>query len=82
MLIGSQARGTVGPLSDVDIAVWHEPDLDPSQRLALQLGLASAAAGAYLADPKLRAAAEHVFASLAYLDDLREFAAIAKQQLD
>lgn len=46
MLIGSQARGTVGPLSDVDIAVWHEPDLDPSQRLALQLDLASAAAGA------------------------------------
>ena len=25
MLIGSQARGTVGPLSDVDIAVWHDP---------------------------------------------------------
>jgi len=43
MLIGSQARGTAGPLSDVDVAVWHEPDLDPSQRLALQLRLASEA---------------------------------------
>jgi predicted nucleotidyltransferase len=43
MLIGSQARGDGGPLSDVDIAVWHEPGLDPSQRLSLQLGLASAA---------------------------------------
>lgn len=46
MLIGSQARGTTGPLSDVDIAVWHEPGLDPSQRLSLQLGLASAACSA------------------------------------
>lgn len=46
MLIGSQARGDAGPLSDVDVAVWHEPDLDPSQRLSLQLGLASAAAHA------------------------------------
>jgi hypothetical protein len=40
MLIGSQARGTVGPLSDVDIAVWHEPGLDSRERLNLQLGLA------------------------------------------
>jgi predicted nucleotidyltransferase len=46
MLIGSQARGNPGPLSDVDIAIWHEPDLDPSQRLSLQLGLASAAGAA------------------------------------
>lgn len=43
MLIGSQARGTAGPLSDVDIAVWHDPGLDPSGRLQLQLGLAGAA---------------------------------------
>ena len=43
MLIGSQARGNPGPLSDVDVAVWHEPGLGPSQRLSLQLGLASAA---------------------------------------
>jgi predicted nucleotidyltransferase len=40
MLIGSQARGTVGPLSDVDIAVWHEPTLDSRGRLELQLSLA------------------------------------------
>ena len=46
MLIGSQARGNAGPLSDIDIAVWHEPDLDPSQRLSLQLGLAVDAGGA------------------------------------
>lgn len=46
MLIGSQARGTAGPLSDVDIAVWHEPDLDSSQRLQLQLDLIAVAEGA------------------------------------
>jgi predicted nucleotidyltransferase len=44
MLIGSQARGTAGPLSDVDIAVWRETSLDPSARLSLRLSLASAAA--------------------------------------
>lgn len=43
MLIGSQARGTPGPLSDVDIAVWHEPGLDPGGRLSLQLELAQVA---------------------------------------
>jgi predicted nucleotidyltransferase len=42
MLIGSQARGEAGPLSDVDVAVWHEPDLDPSRRLRLQLSLIEA----------------------------------------
>lgn len=36
MLIGSQARGTVGPLSDVDIAVWHDREIDP-QELRLRL---------------------------------------------
>jgi predicted nucleotidyltransferase len=46
MLIGSQARGNAGPLSDIDVGVWHEPDLDPSQRLSLQLGLAVAAGSA------------------------------------
>jgi len=40
MLIGSQARGTPGPLSDVDIAVWHEAGLDPADRLQLQVKLA------------------------------------------
>lgn len=43
MLIGSQARGETHPLSDVDIAVWHDPDLDPSQRLRLQLDVFAAA---------------------------------------
>ncbi len=41
MLIGSQARGTTGPLSDVDIAVWHDPDLDSRGRFDLQLSLVS-----------------------------------------
>jgi len=45
MLIGSQARGTVGPLSDVDIAIWHDPALDPRGRLDLQLKLADEAGG-------------------------------------
>ncbi len=40
MLIGSQARGSAGPLSDIDIAVWHDPALDPSGRIQLQLALA------------------------------------------
>jgi predicted nucleotidyltransferase len=43
MLIGSQARGEAGPLSDVDIAVWHEPDLDRDRRWSLQLSLIDAA---------------------------------------
>jgi len=46
MLIGSQARGTPGPLSDVDIAVWHDEGLDPATRLRLQLDLARAASEA------------------------------------
>lgn len=46
MLIGSQARGTPGPLSDVDVAVWHEPGLDSGARLQLQLELARVASDA------------------------------------
>jgi hypothetical protein len=45
-LIGSQARGTVGPLSDVDIGVWHDPGLDSKARFRLQLDLIGAASGA------------------------------------
>lgn len=41
MLIGSQARGNPGPLSDVDIAIWHDPSLDSRGRFDLQLRLAS-----------------------------------------
>lgn len=43
MLIGSQARGEAGPLSDVDIAVWHEPDMGWKQSWDLQLSLIGAA---------------------------------------
>jgi uncharacterized protein len=46
MLIGSQARGTSGPLSDVDVAIWHDPGLDPPGQLRLQLELARAASEA------------------------------------
>ena len=50
MLIGSQARGTAGPLSDVDIAVWHDPGLDPRARFDLRLDLAESAARALQTD--------------------------------
>ncbi|HEY8815544.1 MAG TPA: nucleotidyltransferase domain-containing protein [Candidatus Dormibacteraeota bacterium] len=40
MLIGSQARGNPGPLSDVDIGIWHDPGLDAHGRFDLQLDLA------------------------------------------
>jgi len=45
MLIGSQALGNPGPLSDVDIAVWHDPGLDSRDRFDLQLSLTSDAGG-------------------------------------
>jgi uncharacterized protein len=45
-LIGSQARGSAGPLSDVDVAILHGPDLTPSKRLDLRLALAAAAGSA------------------------------------
>lgn len=45
-LIGSRARGTTGPLSDVDIGVWHDPELDVAARLQLRLALAQAASQA------------------------------------
>jgi predicted nucleotidyltransferase len=43
MLIGSQARGTAGPLSDIDIAYWYEPGLDRDARWRLRLDLIGAA---------------------------------------
>ncbi len=49
-LIGSRARGTAGPLSDVDIGVWHDPSLDAPTRLSLRLELAQAAAHAVGSD--------------------------------
>lgn len=39
MLIGSRARSTAGPLSDVDVAVWHDPNLDSRACFDLQLDL-------------------------------------------
>lgn len=50
MLIGSQARETAGPLSDVDVAVWHEPGLDSRGRFDLQLALADRAGRALHTD--------------------------------
>jgi predicted nucleotidyltransferase len=50
MLIGSQARGTPGPLSDVDIAIWHDPGMDARARFDLQLDLASGAVDALQTD--------------------------------
>jgi uncharacterized protein len=43
MLIGSQARGDAGPLSDVDIAYWQEPGLDRERGWKLRLELIGAA---------------------------------------
>lgn len=45
-LIGSQASGTAGPLSDVDVAVWLAPDLAPRERHERQLELLRAASEA------------------------------------
>jgi predicted nucleotidyltransferase len=42
-LIGSRARDSSGPLSDVDVAVLHEADLTPRDRLDLRLVLAKRA---------------------------------------
>ena len=50
MLIGSQARGNPGPLSDVDIAVWHDPDLASRGRFDLQLELSGQATRALETD--------------------------------
>jgi len=46
LLFGSQASGTAGPLSDVDVAVWLDPSLGRGERLDLQLQLMSAASQA------------------------------------
>lgn len=46
LLFGSQARGTAGPLSDIDVAVWLQPGLTAAERHQAQLDLMGAAAGA------------------------------------
>lgn len=45
-LFGSQARGTAGPLSDIDVAILHVDGLSPRGRLDLRLGLATEASAA------------------------------------
>lgn len=45
-LIGSQAAGRAGPLSDVDLAAWLAPTLSAEARFALRLDLLRAAAEA------------------------------------
>jgi predicted nucleotidyltransferase len=45
-LIGSQARGSAGPLSDVDVAILHTPGLTARERLDLRLSLAASAGAA------------------------------------
>jgi len=46
LLIGSQARGDAGPLSDVDVAVWAEDRLSSGERWDLHLDLIGRAAQA------------------------------------
>lgn len=43
MLFGSQAAGAAGPLSDVDIAVWLDPELPREKLSSLRSELALAA---------------------------------------
>ena len=50
MLFGSQAAGTVGPLSDVDIAVWLDPQLPRERVAALRSKLSLAAIEALATD--------------------------------
>ncbi len=45
-LIGSQATGRAGPLSDVDLGVWLVPGLDAEARYSRALSLKGAAAAA------------------------------------
>lgn len=48
LLFGSQATGKAGPLSDIDVAVWLDPELDDrarSRRASALLDAASTALG-------------------------------------
>ena len=45
-LIGSRARRTAGPLSDIDLAILHSPDLGSRSRLDLRLRLMADAGAA------------------------------------
>ncbi|MGI8594320.1 MAG: type VII toxin-antitoxin system MntA family adenylyltransferase antitoxin [Solirubrobacteraceae bacterium] len=50
MLIGSQARGTPSPLSDVDVAVWLDPALSGAERAELRARLDRSSAAALRTD--------------------------------
>jgi uncharacterized protein len=50
LLIGSRARNTAGPLSDIDVAYWHESSLDSVAQLHLRLILAREAASTLKTD--------------------------------
>lgn len=43
MVIEPDARGTPGPLSEVDVTAWHDPELDPTAAQELQVRLAAEA---------------------------------------
>jgi len=45
-LVGSQATGKAGPLSDVDVAVWLDPGLSFTERYECSVKLTCAAAAA------------------------------------
>jgi predicted nucleotidyltransferase len=45
-LVGSQATGKAGPLSDVDVAVWLEPGLGFTERYERSVKLSGAASAA------------------------------------
>lgn len=49
-LIGSQATGRAGRLSDIDVAVWLDPQLSARERGGLRLELGDAAAHALATD--------------------------------
>lgn len=49
-LFGSQARGEVGPLSDVDVAVWLGPEVRDDRRFDRRLALSAAASRALATD--------------------------------
>jgi predicted nucleotidyltransferase len=49
-LVGSQATSKAGPLSDVDVAIWFDPSLGPTERCERSLRLAGAASAALSTD--------------------------------
>lgn len=50
LLFGSQATGKAGSLSDIDVAVWLDPELEDRERSTRQLALIGAASKATATD--------------------------------